>query len=130
MFYSYSAIQELEVRRCRQGSQHRLEYNAAVVERLFVVFVSSESRWVDVFLELPILLKRAKFFRVNRAGSEVGRVVSARFVRGSASSSSLSSCRFRDGGCAGTCASWVGRSSAWESSGEGWFLSIVKNKRK
>ena len=86
--------------------------------------------------------KRAKFFRVNRAGSEVGRVnragseVSrvvrgARFARGSASvSSSLSRCRFRDGGFAGAGSSWVGRSPACESSAEVCSLSMVKDERK
>lgn len=88
---------------------------------------------MDPFLEplwlFPILLKRARLCRVNRAGSEVGRVVRARFVRGLASSS-LSSCRFRDGGFAETCSSWAGGSSACESSGEVCFLSMVKNEKK
>lgn len=47
----------------------------AVIARLFVEVISSESRWVD-FLGLPILSKRAKFFHVNRA----------RFVRGGSAS--------------------------------------------
>jgi hypothetical protein len=95
----------------------------AVVERLFVLDDSVvESWWVDVFLDplvLPILSKRPKFFRVNRTGSEVSRVVRARFVRGSG----LSSLSIR-------CSSWVGRSSACESFGEGCFLSMVKNERE
>lgn len=98
----------------------------AVVERVFVDPESSEG---SEFFFLPILLKRARFCRVSGAGSEVGGVVRARFARGS-SSSSLSSSRFRDGGFVGTCSSWVGGSSACESSGEVCFLSMVKNERK
>jgi hypothetical protein len=68
-----------------------------------VVFVVDESSVGSEVFFLPILSNRAKFFRVNRAGAEGGRVVRrfARFTHGWASSS-LSSCRFRDGGFAET----------------------------
>src|SRR3569833_2614178 len=103
-------------------SRARLANPGAVVERDFVLDDRVvEPRWVDPasdpFRLFPILLKRARFCRVNRAGSDVGcvaRVARARFARGLASSSS--SCRFSGGGLAGTNKtqknrSWLARAS-------------------
>lgn len=98
-----------------------------VVAVVDVVFTDPQSfEGFEIFF-LPILLKRARFCCVNGAGSQVGCVARARFVRGSALSS-LSSCRSRGDGFTGTCSSWVGGSSACRSFGEACFLSMMRNE--